>query len=375
MISIIVGGDVYPAGRVQSAFAKGLTYEIFHDLLEDIVTADLSIVNLESPLISKKTPIIKVGPILDSNPQCIEGLSAAKWKVLNLANNHIYDHGANGLRETIQTIEKAGLSFLGAGENIEEARTPLSKEIAGQRVVIYSMAEREFSVARENSPGANPLDIINFVHAIRQHKQTGAFIVLIHGGNEFYPYPSPEMVRRCRFMIEMGADAVVCCHAHCALPWEFYKGRPIIYGLGNLIFEGTGMEPDIWYEGYLAKLTLDDGRIGFEAIPYFQSKAGIGARKMDETSRNFFFNGMQEKGGEIKDSARLEERWLEYCRRQKDLYMSELFGYNRIMRKLRGFLLKTIHSKRSVLQALLMVQCEAHREILTTILNDYRQEE
>ena len=61
------------------------------------------------------------------------------------------------------------------------------------------MAEREFSIADDKTPGANPLDLINFVNAIRQHKQQGIFIVLIHGGKEYYPYPSPEMVRTMPF--------------------------------------------------------------------------------------------------------------------------------------------------------------------------------
>ena len=373
MIKILIGGDVYPMGRIQNEFVEGNAHEIFHDLLEEIANADLSVVNLESPLVSHETPIVKVGPVLGSNTKCIEGFSAAKWRILNLANNHIFDHGASGLQETIQTIEKAGLSFVGAGLNLKEAQKPLIREINGQRITIYSMAEREFSIAGEKTPGANPLDIINFIHAIRRYKQDGIFIVLIHGGNEYYAYPSPEMVRRCRFMIEMGADAVISCHTHCPLPWEIYADRPIIYGLGNLIFDATRKEPDEWHEGYLAKLTFDDRQIRFEAVPYFQSKERPGAQKMDQTSQTRFFKKMQEKNEEVKDSARIENRWIQYCRQQQDKYLSELFGYNRLMRKLRRSLLKTLHSKESVLQSLLLVQCEAHREILTTILEDYSQ--
>jgi len=375
MVQILIGGDVYPKGRTQKAFVEGNAHDIFHDLLEEIANADLSVVNLESPLVSHQTPIVKVGPVLGSNTKCIEGFSGAKWHVLNLANNHILDHGASGLRETIHTIENAGLSFVGAGSNLKEAQTPLIREINGQRITVYSMAEREFSIAGEKTPGANPLDIANFIYAIRHYKQQGLFVVLIHGGNEYYPYPSPEMVRRCRFMIEMGADAVISCHAHCPLPWEIYADRPIIYGLGNLIFDATRKEPDAWHEGYLAKFTFDGREIRFEAVPYFQSRERPGAQKMDQTSRERFFKKMQEKNKEVKDIARLEDRWIQYCRQQEDKYLSELFGYNRLMRKLRGPLLKTLHSKRSVLQALLLVQCEAHREILTTILKYYSQEE
>jgi len=373
MIRIVIGGDVCPMGKIQNAFSEGTAHEIFHDLLHEIAIADLSIVNLECPLVSQETPIEKAGPVLGANIECIHGFVAAKWNVLNLANNHSFDHGANGLRETIDTIKEKGLSVIGAGLNIKEAQTPIVKQINGRRIVIYSMAEREFSIADKESPGANPLDLINFVRAIRLYKQQGIFIVLIHGGNEYYPYPSPELVRRCRFMVEMGADAVICCHTHCPLPWEIYNGRPIVYGLGNLIFEATRKEVDAWHEGYLAILSVEDIQVRLEVIPYFQSNGHLGAQKMDEKARKCFFAKMQRRNAQVKNSDFIEDQWVKFCRQQKDTYLAGLFGYNRLMRKTRSLLLKMLHSKEEVLRALHLVQCEAHQEVLNTVFRDERK--
>jgi len=373
MIRIVVGGDICPMGKVQSTFVNGNAYEIFHDLLEEIISADLSVVNLECPLVSQQTPITKAGLILGASIRCIQGFVAAQWNVLNLANNHSFDHGASGLNETIRAIEGAGLSFVGAGSNIDEAQKPFIKEINGKRIVIYSMAEREYSIADEKTPGANPLDLINFVHAIRQHKQKGIFIVLIHGGKEFYPYPSPEMVRRCRFMVDMGADAVICCHTHSPLPWETYANRPIVYGLGNLIFESIGNKLDGWHEGYLARLTIEETEVCLETIPYFQSQAIPGAQKMNEPARKRFFDKMQRRNAQVKDTAFLEDRWIEFCRQKKEQYLAELFGYNRLMRKVRSLLLWRLHSKNQVLTALHLAQCETHQEVLNSIFRDERQ--
>lgn len=373
MSQILIGGDVRPLGMNEDAFANGNASDIFHDLLDEIASADLSIVNLECPLVAEETPIIKAGPVLGASIRCIQGFVAAKWNVLNLANNHSFDHGSTGLQQTIRTIKEAGLSFVGAGSNIEEAQIPFIKEINGERVVIYSMAEREFSIADEKNPGANPLDLINFVNAIRLHKQQGIFIVLIHGGKEYYSYPSPEMVRRCRFMVDMGADAVICCHSHCPVPWEIYADRPIAYGLGNLVFESSH-EPAAWYEGYLARLTIENKHMRFEAIPYLQSKTHGDVRKMNENARNRFFDEMQRKSAQIKDSGFLAHHWVNYCRQQRDSYLSGLFGYNRLMRKLRKLCLPTLHSQKAVLQALLLVQCETHQEVLNTIFREKRRE-
>lgn len=373
MIQILVGGDVCPMGKIQNAFIEGKVGEIFHDLQDEIVEADLAVVNLECPLVSHETPIACKTAILGANIRCIQGFKAAQWDVLNLANNHSFDHGPRGLLETTNTIKGAGLGVVGAGANIKEAQTPFVQEIKGERVVIYSMAEREFSIADAQTPGANPLDIINFVNAIRDYKQGGVFIVLIHGGKEFYPYPTPEMVRRSRFMVDMGADAVICSHTHCPLPWEVYADRPIVYGLGNLIFEPLKNQPDSWHHGYLARLTVANGKVDLETIPYLQSKDFPGAKRMDKETQMHFLDEMKMKSEELKNSALLEDRWTKYCRLQKETYLVELFGYNRFMQKIGGILLRKLHSPKGVLNALLMVQCETHRELLNTIFKDERR--
>jgi poly-gamma-glutamate synthesis protein (capsule biosynthesis protein) len=373
MIKIVIGGDICPIGNVAKAFANGNAQEIFHDLLEVIQSSDLSITNLECPLVSQKKPIPKSGPALSADIKCINGFVNAKIDVLNLANNHILDHGSDGLKETITIIQKASIKTVGAGINIMEAQKPLIKEIEGKRIVLYSMAEHEFSIADEQNPGANPLDIINFVNAIRLYKKDSIFIVLIHGGNEYYSYPSPEVMRRCRFMVEMGADAVVCSHTHCALPWETYRDRPIIYGMGNLIFESLNPLPDIWYEGFLTKLIIENSSVEAEIIPYHQSRAGVGARLMVDHEKNKFFETMQIKCEEIKNPATVEKRWIEHCKKNRAFYLSCLFAYNRVMHKLNKFFLKTLHSEKALLDSLNMVECEAHREVVLTILKLLRR--
>lgn len=374
MIEIVIGGDVCPIGGIADAFEKGNARDIFHDLTEVISCADLSVVNLECPLISHQTPIFK-DPVLGADVKCIRGFTRAGWDVLNLANNHSFDHGERGLRETIMTVQGAGLSVVGAGENIEEARQPFVREIGGKRIVIYAVAEREFSIADEKTAGANPMDLISFLYAIQEYKEHGVFVVLVHGGKEYYSYPSPEMVRRCHFMVDMGADAVICCHAHCPLPWEIYAGRPIVYGMGNLIFETERKKPATWNEGYLVKLKINSDRIDFEVIPYIQSRDESGAQRMGLAESKLFFEKMQRKTDEVKNTALLIERWRRYCYEQKDKYLIVLFAYNRLMRKIGKALVKILHPRMEILRSLLLVQCETHREILTTLFKDERRKE
>ena len=189
MPTILIGGDIYPAGTIQPAFLEGNAGAILHDLSGEVAGADLAIANLECPLIAQESPIAKAGPILGAPSGCVRGFAAMQWDVLNLANNHSFDHGSRGLENTIHSIRGAGLDCVGAGENIARARTPLVKDIEGRRIVLYAMADHEFSAAGKNTAGANPLDIIECARAIREHKREGLFIVLIHGGNEVLPLP------------------------------------------------------------------------------------------------------------------------------------------------------------------------------------------
>jgi hypothetical protein len=359
-------------GRVQAAFAAGQAGDIFHDLLSEIQSADLAAVNLECPLVSRSSPITKAAPTLGAPPACVQGFVDAQWDVLNLANNHSFDHGADGLLETVQAIQNAGLTVVGAGDSLRAAKAPAIIQVNGQRVVIYSMAEREFSVADETIPGANPFDLINFVQAVRLHKQGGIFIALVHGGKEYYPYPTPEMIRRSRFMVEMGADAVIWCHTHCPLPWETYAGRPIAYGLGNLIFEPLGAALQSWHQGYLARLEIDGNEVRFEPIPYTQSLHAIGATSMGEAEAAGFLEELQARSGELKDPLLVETKWREFCRFQRMDYLSMLFASSPTMDRLRRVMLPLLHRRRAILQSLLLVQCETHREVLETLFRDER---
>jgi poly-gamma-glutamate capsule biosynthesis protein CapA/YwtB (metallophosphatase superfamily) len=147
MPRIIVGGDTCPIGRNRGLFEVGDARALLDDLLPEFEQADLSIVNLECPLIRKESPILKEGPVLGAPEACVNGLKAMGVDVAGLANNHIMDHGAQGLRTTIGALQEHGIAHVGAGENLAEARKILVREIKGVRIGILAMAEHEFGIA------------------------------------------------------------------------------------------------------------------------------------------------------------------------------------------------------------------------------------
>ena len=203
MTRIIIGGDICPTGAIEEAFKQGASELIFNDLLPLIKSADFSLINLECPLIREPSPIDKDGVVLSASDKCVNGFRNSNVQAVNLANNHILDHGEQGLSVTLEALNKSEIYWFGAGKNLREASKPLIKTIKESSFGFFGMADYEFSIAGKNSWGANSLDIINIIQTIREYrKKVDHLVLLLHGGKEYYPYPSPKLQKICRFLIE-----------------------------------------------------------------------------------------------------------------------------------------------------------------------------
>lgn len=376
MATILIGADICPIGRNRPLFIEGDADALFNDLLQEFQSADLSVANLECPLIEHPSPIVKTGPTFGEPTACINGIREAGLSIINLANNHIMDHGEAGLRSTLQTCNQAGIATVGAGKNLEAARRILFREAGGIRIAILSMAEHEFSIAAETSWGANPLDLVDFVRSVEKCRdQFDYLIVLIHGGHEFCPYPSPRIKKTCRFMVEMGADFVAVQHAHCLGGYESYRDGHIVYGQGALVMdEDIYRDLDTFHEGYLVKLTVEPRqRAKMDIIPFRQSGEECGARRMLGQEAERFMDSLARKAELIQDDAFLQDRWMEFCESQRLSCLSAVLGHGRVLRKLNtatgGRLAKLLYGRRSILSLHNVVRCETHREILDSLLS------
>lgn len=380
MINVLIGGDVCPVRRNLSLFKDGDAESIFNDLLVEFEEADLSIINLECPLITHNTPIAKDGPVLGAESECINGLKKSNIDVVNLANNHILDHGNVGLMNTLKVCQEAGISTVGAGNNLESANRIIVKKVKGIRIGILGIAEHEFSIATKELPGANPLDLINYVRNIRKHKKKFDYlIILIHAGQSNYPLPSPRLMEICRFMAEMGANAVICQHSHCPGCYEQYEGAYIVYGQGNLIFDLSSKPDNPWNKGFLVKLTIaDKGKHNMNIIPYVQSGTKIGARRMLENNEKLFLQEISERSLKLSDPSYIEEEWIKLCEDRKHFYYhSILLGFADSL--LLNIINRNIHyaehlfTKKHLLLLENIMRCESHREIIETVLEMRRK--
>ena len=242
-VKLMIGADLVPTESNYEYFKSGNVDALLGDkLIKKLRDVDFTIFNLEVPLTDKMTPIEKCGPNLIAPTYTIKGLNAINPSFFSLANNHILDQGEQGLESTIKLLNENGIAYAGAGSNLEEAKQPFICEIDGIKMGIYCCAEHEFTIATERKAGANPFDPLESLEHVAELKnQCDYVIVLYHGGKEHFRYPSPELQKRCRKMIERGANLVVCQHSHCIGAEEVWTIKLTVIFIVDELFMDKGI--------------------------------------------------------------------------------------------------------------------------------------
>ncbi|HEY0429530.1 MAG TPA: CapA family protein [Pyrinomonadaceae bacterium] len=222
-------------------------------------STDFNFGNLEVP-ISGRNNIVGKGLVFNMNTRDIVGLKTYNFKVLNLANNHALDQGINGVRETRKFLAENNFTFMGTGENLEEAWQPKIIDVKGVKIgfvgASYSSVN-DGGVAR-NEYVARIEDKDRLKQAIEKLKADGAeFIVAtMHAGVEYTRRPHQPQVDFAQAAIDYGADIVIGAHPHWIQIFEQYKGKYIFYSLGNFIFDQEWSRDT--KEGLTLKITLDN---------------------------------------------------------------------------------------------------------------------
>lgn len=328
-VSIIVTGDYHPTTEFTSFIEKGNgPNEIFGPLLPYITSSDLAIAHLEIPATDKNTKMPKGGLYGKTDRTCIKLLSNAGFGLCTFASNHTLDYGTEGYIDTVSYCQEFGLSIVGAGDNSEKARVPYISEINQIKFAILNYAETEFNIASYDSPGANPLDLINVYNDIQELKhKVDHIIVIIHGGQDFIFHPSPRLIKVFRFIADQKVSAVIGHHTHYISSFEIHNNVPISYGLGHLIYYYN--PNDVYTRLFnVACLTLTKHDCKFELIPfYFNAKNNTIVSPNSDFSR-ILQNKQFELNESLKDSSVLYHKWYEEISKEdsvRNLYL--LSGY------------------------------------------------
>jgi poly-gamma-glutamate synthesis protein (capsule biosynthesis protein) len=223
-------------------------------VLAALQSADIAFGNLECPITdyATKTPgkswesIQQNRNFIFKAPPEYSGrlLKDAGYEVVSLANNHAMDYCAEGMLDTLAALESAGVSWVGAGRNRDEAFASCILRGNGLRIgyLARSVIVPAASRSGENSPGLawhGSSYSAELAAAIRDlGKQADIVIVTFHWGIEGQRRHSAYQQQIARRCIDDGALLVIGHHTHCLQGIEMYNGGLIAYSLGNFLFTG-----------------------------------------------------------------------------------------------------------------------------------------
>jgi len=208
------------------------------EILQD---GDITFANLENPVApGKKMP--NSGLVFRMDPEMAPILRDAGFDVVSLANNHMTDTGIGVVKTTRDILWDAGIAHTGAGTNETEARSPAFFTINGTRIAFLAYGDPRFSnqthFATATSPGIAKASSALMAEDITAAKMTAdVVIVSLHAGGEYRITPDFTQRTFAEAAIDGGADLVLGHHPHVLQPIEIYKGKPIVYSLGNFIFD------------------------------------------------------------------------------------------------------------------------------------------
>jgi poly-gamma-glutamate synthesis protein (capsule biosynthesis protein) len=241
---VVFLGDTLVGGEGQAVLDEhgpGWAFDGIRDLLAG---SDLVVANHEGPITEQDA----VAPKLDtgrkrywyrSRATAVPALVDAGVRVVSLANNHVLDHGADALLETIDHLDAAGIAHCGAGRNRAEARVPAVVGAGGLRFGFVSVMQRydiyvaeQLYAARER-PGPARFDARRMQRDLGRLGETvDVKVVLVHWGRN-YKGLRPAQRRIARHLVDAGADLVIGHHPHVPHPIEIIDGVPVLYSLGN----------------------------------------------------------------------------------------------------------------------------------------------
>jgi hypothetical protein len=238
---LVFTGDILFTGYLLTQYDNsGINGIVSQEIVDEMINADLMMVNEEFPFSNRGTAMENKQFTFRIEPERIQVFHDLGIDIVTLANNHTLDYGQEALADTFETLDQAGIQYVGAGNNYEEAKTLREFDINDKKIGILAASRviPEVSWAAGTSPGVfSTYDASGLVEEIKEADAScDKVIVYVHWGVEKSEYPEDYQRELAKQYIDAGADLVIGAHPHVLQGIEYYNGIPIVYSLGNFIF-------------------------------------------------------------------------------------------------------------------------------------------
>ena len=268
--TLIFTGDILLDRGVRQRIEHSGFHVLFNDekLRKTLKNADFIVGNLECPATKIKSPVFKRF-IFRAEPEWLDSLKSYGFTHLNLANNHSIDQGRDALIDTKKNVERAGMTAIGAGMNLNEASQPVLLTASPRNVWLLASQRLPFEnfayLPEKPCVSQEPMDsLVARVNRLRRADPQSCIVVSLHWGREHVLTPSADQTRDAHRLINAGANALICHHSHTMQTIEHYRGGTIYYSIGNFIFD---LHRPINARASMVRLTISADSIETEAIP------------------------------------------------------------------------------------------------------------
>ena len=274
-VSLVFAGDTVLDDTAGKIIEQG--GDPFSDFADYFAGADIRITNLECVVSTRGQANDKMYTF-KAHPRVIPVLQK-HFDAVTLANNHSGDFGPDAFAQMLSLLKEAGLAQVGGGMNLKQAHTPLVFTRNGWRIAVLSYNEfhpRSFE-AGFDIPGvawSEDQQVMEDIQTARRMHRADLVIPVMHWGWENERTANPRQRQLAKLMIDAGADAVIGGHPHVTQDVSVYKGRPIIYSVGNFVMKET--DNAFQRQAWVLKMYLDKrGVTRFETLPVKINMEGI----------------------------------------------------------------------------------------------------
>lgn len=241
-VTLLFTGDVLLSDYVLNNYkSSGIDGVLSPELLNELRDADMTVINNEFPFSTRGTQAPDKQFTFRVDPKYVSVLTDMGADIATLANNHVLDYGADALQDTFDTLEGAGIDYMGAGNDASRAEALITRQ-AGGKTFGFLAASRVIPVVSWDAQNASPgvfttYDPTRLIAAIEKAKDSCDYLtVFVHWGIERDEYPQDYQVSMAQQYIDAGADLVIGSHPHVLQGITYYKEKPVFYSLGNFIF-------------------------------------------------------------------------------------------------------------------------------------------
>ncbi len=293
-VVMVVVGDIMLSRVVGSTMIKMNDYNYpFLKTRSILKKGDIVFANLETAITPGRP--IKTGEMsFRSDPQVARAMRSAGISVVSLANNHVPNFGSKGISDTLAYLDKAKILHAGAGMDLAAALKPALFSVKGITFAVLAYNDSDVVPASYGAAakraGTALMDVPTMTNAVKAAKKKADIVVVsMHSGTEYKATPNARQTRFARAAIDAGAAIVIGHHPHVVQTAEKYKGKYIIYSLGNFVFD------QMWSrqtrQGMTAAITFNKmGVTGISFTPvlienYAQPRVLTGTEAMQVKSR------------------------------------------------------------------------------------------